>query len=405
MSSVAERNLIGSLVLMPVNYREVRKLVSSEDFENADMGKIFDGIGNMVARGEGVDQISVGNRFAEWGVTIYDSTQIFEWAIAEVYAAPATEYAKKVRNDSITRKLRVVASTIMEKINRVHEPLDVAIDVSNYVDAIRENVSSGELTTKVLGDVLEGEDGYDWLIPGLIERQDCLIVTGPEGFGKTTFIRQLTILAAAGINPITFEKIQPVKVLVIDAENTERQWRRAVRYMTHQAARVGSVDPRKTIHIAAGRRIDLTKGSHLSEIHNLVDIHKPDMLMIGPLYKLVPKAINNDDDATPLIVALDSLRDRGLSLIMEAHAGKTTNLDGDRDLRPRGSAALLGWPEFGFGLTPVVNEPMKVKLVRWRGDRDNRSWPKILMKGGEWPWMPEEAFVPYKEPSSEVWLG
>lgn len=405
MSSVAERNLIGSLVLMPVNYREVRKLVSSEDFENADMGKIFDGIGNMVARGEGVDQISVGNRFAEWGVTIYDSTQIFEWAIAEVYAAPATEYAKKVRNDSITRKLRVVASTIMEKINRVHEPLDVAIDVSNYVDAIRENVSSGELTTKVLGDVLEGEDGYDWLIPGLIERQDRLIVTGPEGFGKTTFIRQLTILAAAGINPITFEKIQPVKVLVIDAENTERQWRRAVRYMTHQAARVGSVDPRKTIHIAAGRRIDLTKGSHLSEIHNLVDIHKPDMLMIGPLYKLVPKAINNDDDATPLIVALDSLRDRGLSLIMEAHAGKTTNLDGDRDLRPRGSAALLGWPEFGFGLTPVVNEPMKVKLVRWRGDRDNRAWPKILMKGGEWPWMPEEAFVPYKEPSSEVWLG
>lgn len=405
MSSVAERNLIGSLVLMPVNYREVRKLVSSEDFENADMGKIFDGIGNMVARGEGVDQISVGNRFPEWGVTIYNSTHVFEWAVAEVYAAPATEYAKKVRNDSITRKLRIVASTIMEKINRVHEPLDVAIDVSNYVDAIRENVSSGELTTKVLGDVLEGEDGYDWLIPGLIERQDRLIVTGPEGFGKTTFIRQLTILAAAGINPITFEKIQPVKVLVIDAENTERQWRRAVRYMTHQAARVGSVDPRKTIHIAAGRRIDLTKGSHLSEIHNLVDIHKPDMLMIGPLYKLVPKAINNDDDATPLIVALDSLRDRGLSLIMEAHAGKTTNLDGDRDLRPRGSAALLGWPEFGFGLTPVVNEPMKVKLVRWRGDRDNRAWPKILMKGGEWPWMPEEAFVPYKEPSSEVWLG
>lgn len=403
--SKAEENLLGSLILMPANYRDVRRLVSADDFENSDMGKIFDGIGNMIARGEGVDQISVGNRFAEWGIKLFSSPVLFEWAAAEVYAAPATEYAKRVRNDSITRKLKLVAQTIMEKVASVHEPLDVAIDVSNYVDSIREQVSTGELTTKVLGEVLEGEDGYDWLVPGLLERQDRLIVTGPEGFGKTTFIRQLTILAAAGINPITFEKINPVKVLVIDAENTERQWRRAVRYMTTQAARLGTTDPRKTIHIAAGRRIDLTKGSHLSEIHNLVDIHKPDMLMIGPLYKLVPKAINNDDDATPLIVALDSLRDRGLSLIMEAHAGKTTNLDGDRDLRPRGSAALLGWPEFGFGLTPVPNEPSKVKLVRWRGDRDNRSWPKVLMKGGEWPWMPEESFVPYQAPTSEVWLG
>lgn len=403
--SIAEENLLGSLILQPVNYREIRSLVAADDFDNSDKGKIFDGIGRMIAHGIDVDQISVANRFPEWGVQLYREVDVFTWARAEVYAAPATEYAKRVRNDSITRKLKVLAQSITERVSQVHEPIDVAIDVSNYVDAIRENVSSGELTTKVLGEVLEGDDNYDWLVPGLLERQDRLIVTGPEGFGKTTFIRQLSILAAAGLNPITFEKIKPVKVLVIDAENTERQWRRAVRYMTNQAARLGSQDPRKTIHIAAGRRIDITKGSHLSEIHNLVDIHKPDMMMIGPLYKLVPKAINNDDDATPLIVALDSLRDRGLTLIMEAHAGKTTNLDGDRDLRPRGSAALLGWPEFGFGLAPVPNEPMKVKLQRWRGDRDGRNWPKVMMKGGQWPWMPEESFVPYVEPSSEVWLG
>jgi hypothetical protein len=402
--SVAEENLIGSLVLMPANYRDVKALVSEDDFQQADMGKIFEGIGQMIAQGQGVDQISVSNRFSEWGVSLYDSASVFAWARAEVYVAPVSEYAKKVRNDSLTRKLKTIAQSIIQKVAQPHEPLDIAIEVSNYVSTMREGVSTGQIKTKVLGEILQGEDSYDWVIPGLLERQDRLIVTGPEGFGKTTFIRQISILAAAGLNPITFEKIKPVRVLVIDAENTERQWRRAVRYMSEQAGRLGITDPRRTVHVAAGRRIDITKGSHLSEIHNLVDIHKPDILMIGPLYKLVPKAINNDDDATPLIVALDSLRDRGLTLIMEAHAGKSNNLDGDRDLRPRGSAALLGWPEFGFGLKPVPNEPNKVQITRWRGDRDNRNWPKTLVKGGAWPFVPEDGFVPYQVPNTAVEL-
>jgi hypothetical protein len=95
------------------------------------------------------------------------------------------------------------------------------------------------------------------------------------------------------------------------------------------------------------------------------------------------------------------LRDRGLCLIMEAHAGKATNMEGDRDLRPRGSAALLGWPEFGFGLKPVTGDPEKVQLARWRGDRDGRAWPKIIRKGGIWPWMTEENFIAQNAPGSD----
>ena len=296
--SAAEENLLGALILSPKSYREVKTVVSADDFTNIDMGKIFDGIGQMIATGQDVDQITVSNRFAQWGIKLYDMTAPFQWAKAEVYTTSVYEYARAVRNDSIKRKLGLIAQDIMQKLSGVSEPLDVAIDAANLIDDIREGVSSGELKTKVLGEILQGDDSYDWLIPGLLERQDRLIVTGPEGFGKTTFLRQIAILSAAGLNPITFEKIRPIKVLVVDAENTERQWRRAVRGMSDMAARLGVTDPRKTIHIAAGRRIDITKGSHLSEIHNLVDIHKPDMLMIGPLYKLVPKAINSDDDTT-----------------------------------------------------------------------------------------------------------
>jgi replicative DNA helicase len=389
--SKAEQNLLGALILDPRQFKEISKIVASADFEEWFMGRVFDGISEMIATGLQVDQITVHNRWAEWQIKS-DPTQIYNWATAEVYPFMAGEYARAVRRDSVKRSLRHLANDLVLKSSDPSiEPLDVAANAANFIESLRNSSTTGELVTKRLGEILEGDDAYDWLIPGLLERQDRLIVTGPEGFGKTTFIRQIAILAAAGINPMTFDRITPIRVLVVDAENTERQWRRAVRNMTEMAARLGSADPKETMHIAAGHRIDVTKGSHLSEIHRLIDTHKPDMVMIGPLYKLVPKAITNDDDAAPLIVALDSLRERGVCLIMEAHAGKAQSQEGERDLRPRGSAALLGWPEFGFGLRPTADKEV-VAISRWRGDRDERNWPKKMRRGGRWPWIPEELF-------------
>jgi replicative DNA helicase len=389
----AEKALLGALILDSRKYRDAAKLVQGSDFTTVVGQKVFQGIGEMVSQGLPVDQITVSNRWAEWDIQGTHHAVVHDWVEDAKYISAANEYASAVRNDSLRRTLRLVAESIMQRSSDSGiEALDIATQASNMLEQLRSGATSGVLEAKLLSEILEGDDAYDWLIPGLLERQDRLIVTGPEGFGKTTFIRQIAILAAAGINPMTFDRIKPIRVLVVDAENTERQWRRAVRGMSEMAASLGSADPRKTIHVSAGKRIDLTKGSHLSEIHQLVDIHKPDMLMIGPLYKLVPRAIQTDDDATPLIVALDSLRERGLCLIMEAHAGKSVSDGGERDLRPRGSAALLGWPEFGFGLRPMGSDPNMVTLSRWRGDRDERSWPKKLRRGGRWPWIPNELY-------------
>ena len=72
---------------------------------------------------------------------------------------------------------------------------------------------------------------------------------------------------------------------------------------------------------------------------------------------------------------------------MEAHAGHGRGVDGTRDLRPRGSAALLGWPEFGLGIAPDPDDASLSRVVRWRGDRDERDWPEALRRGGPLPWM------------------
>ena len=208
------------------------------------------------------------------------------------------------------------------------------------------------------------------------------MVTGSEGLGKSVFLRQLVICAAAGVHPFRpSEAIPPAKVLVIDAENTTLQWSRGARRITNLAAHMGSADPRKSVMVSAGVRIDLTTRPDANQVHKLIDQYKPDILYIGPLYKLVPRAISTDDDAAPLIETLDGFRERGISLVMEAHAGHSKGLGGERDMRPRGSSALLGWPEFGFGLSRHDEAEDMAWFSPWRGQREARDWPKLLRRG------------------------
>lgn len=254
---------------------------------------------------------------------------------------------------------------------------------------------SEKLSPKPLDEILSMDTSHDWLVPGLLERRDRFVLTGTEGMGKSHMLRQICVTTASGLHPFTLGRfVDPVKVLVVDAENSEKQWARGARYITDLAARKGQVDPRSNIVVSAGVRLDFTLQSNINEIHKLLDEHDPDILYIGPLYKLVPKAINTDDDAAPVIAALDSFRERGVTMLMEAHAGHTKLTDGKRDLRPRGSAALLGWPEFGFGIQPDVANPGFAELVRWRGEREEREWPSTLYKGkpGELPWEPGDIF-------------
>lgn len=250
---------------------------------------------------------------------------------------------------------------------------------------------SAKLEPVPLRTILAREVEHDWIVPGLLERGDRLVLTGTEGTGKSYLLKQLSIALGSGLHPFAEGKDpEPQRVLVIDAENSEAQWQRTARYMATYGATRGTADPHDTITVSAGRRLDLTKRADVNEVHKHIDATNPTVLYIGPLYKLVPKGITSDDDAAPLIASLDSFRERGLVLLMEAHAGHGRTTGGDRDLRPRGSSALLGWPEFGMGLRGSDTGGRIVDVVRWRGDREKREWPDALRRGygGEWPWMP-----------------
>lgn len=380
----AERFVIGACLLSADAVRFAEAIIHPSDFYRPQLGDAFEVMSGMRTAGEPIEPYSVAVKLKGRRVQGLEFQELFSMMEATPSAHTVEHYAKEVREKAVKRALRAAGQKLMQQAGEDFTPPAKALsDTLEALRAIRENTPGSSLRAKKLAEILAVEEQRDWIVEGLLERGDRMIITGHEGLGKTTWIRQMAILFAAGINPITLDHIDPVQVLVVDVENTESQWRHEVRGMTVNAAKYGQTDPAASLDVVCTGRLDVTKDKGLGAIHRLVDEHSPQILFIGPIYKLVPHGISNDDDAAPLITALDSLRDRGLAMIMEGHSPKASSGNA-RDLSPRGSAALMGWPEFGFGLAPDGDG---AAVTRWRGDRDrNRHWPHQLHKGGPFPW-------------------
>jgi replicative DNA helicase len=382
--------VIGSCLLTPDSVRFAASILEPEDFFSHVHRDVFQAIVQLQKNGDPVEPFSVWTKAQENGTRGLSVADLHRMIEGTGSSASISFYADQVKEAASRRKLAAIATKLMREAS--DETSHPSQSAQAAADAIK-NIGAGRqrMTTKTLAEILAVEEDHEWLIPGLLERGDRLVLTGFEGGGKTTWIRQMVICMAAGIHPTTLNHLdKPLTVLVVDAENMENQWRAQTRRMSVTAARHGLVDPTSNIHIHAKGRIDITKDATLGEVHRLIDEHEPDVLAIGPLYKLVSTGINNDQEAAPLIMALDSLRERGVVLIMEGHAAKGNSQNAQRDLAPRGSAALMGWPEFGFGLHPDANDPDKSLVTKWRGDRESgRQWPKELYRGGPFPWTGE----------------
>ena len=391
----AERDVIGAALLDPDLIRSLSEEVSPEDFYQPAHEHVWRVLLRRWLAQDPISEVLVAQEIAEahsvsWARTRgVDFVALFDMkAAVGAFPATARHHARLIHEGAMRRRIERFAVRLRQASNSSISLPELMTVAREEFEAVKRSTST-DMQSITLGELLEGTDEYDWVLPHLMERGDRVIITGAEGGGKTTLGRQVCVLAAAGINPITFEDIPPVRVQVVDCENTERQWRRKVRPMTIRAAGLGAVDPRVAMNLSFPGRIQITSEKHLGAIHRLLDRNKPDMLYIGPIYKMSNGGLNSEEDAAGVLAALDSIRERGVSLVIEAHAGHTLNGEkGTRNLRPRGSSALLGWPEIGFGLRTDPEAPNESIVERWRGDRDEMAWPSRFKRGGDWPWTP-----------------
>ncbi|MFF1360671.1 AAA family ATPase [Streptomyces sp. NPDC058297] len=399
----AERSVLGAL-LSPGDaadavFMEIVEQLEAADFYAPRHQVVYEVACTLRARREPCDPITVARELTRRGDLNRVGGAVYLHVLLDsvptLYAS--VEHAKVVRDAALLRSVAEAGTRAVASARAAND--DPAAIAERAVEEMRAARDRGLATADAplldLGTFLaETPEEPDWVIPGVLARWDRLIITGGEGGGKSLLLRQIMMRAAAGLHPWKKAKIKPVRCMLIDAENSRDQARPWLGQMAKAAKdQDAAIDPKSvTVEFLVERGIDLGRPADRAYLARRIERAAPDLIVIGPLYKLVMSGNPNDEEtARVLMSALEMLRtvSKGAALLIEAHSphaapGKR------RDLRPIGSSLWLRWPEFGFGISPA-NEVGATDLrlmdwVPWRGARSERVWPEQFCEGHPWPW-------------------
>jgi replicative DNA helicase len=420
---LAEQALIGSMLAAPSVATPAFMTLPAAAYFAEKHKALASVIQDMVAKQIPVDPITVLQQVSDLGILgrigggpyLISLMQATPSAInADYWAEWLSElYGRRLLHEACEREMQRLDALgeagertgVADSVNRLRSEME---DVLAYSAGSRaEQVTS-------MADFLEQISSWDWIVPGLFERRDRLVVTGDEGGGKSMLMAQISCAMAGGIHPFTSAPIPgdpEIRVTIIDCENSAGQSRRRFRDVVRRVNLL-----RETFGLPAAdwtKRMSIefrTDGVDLMAAHDVAWLERyvaattPDVLVIGPLYKLHHEDMNSEPAARAMVGVLDSIRARHDCMILtEAHAGHGKSESGKRLMRPRGSSLFLGWPEFGFGIRGTDQQGC-AEFVPWRGQREQRAFPQQMCWGHRdaLPWKPSQEYFDEPDPG---WRG
>jgi len=409
----AEQALLGAAMEHPDIVGSVLRAVPFDAWyvpKHADLAAVLldlmaaGAVDATIVLGEVMERGLVGKLPADYLLTLIQRPWIAEHA---------PDYAARVRELGARRKLTEHARRLAQRLDAGWESgdeTDATTAIKQFrgaLDEVEQQAASQVYVPLSMAELLQGEDTHDWLIPGLLERGERIILTGGEGHGKSVLCSQIAACLAGGLHPFTGRPLgsggHQIRVLVVDCENNALQTRRRYRRLISTVDDIRShhvlsrVDWRTSMFVELRPGgVDLLSGRDVSWLERCVAAVSPHLLLLGPLYQLHHSNMNDETAARELVYAIDGIRVRhNVALLTEAHAGHAEDGRGDRRMRPSGSSLWLRWPEFGYGLRRAKeaknpDRPEIVDVVAWRGSREERAWPRQLVHGKNLPWRPYE---------------
>lgn len=239
--------------------------------------------------------------------------------------------------------------------------------------------------------------------PAGLRRVRCITVDSPDHSWlagehlipthNSTLLKLLAVAGAAGLHPFLRTRLRngPIRSLIVDIENrpgtVQRQLRLATSPLTYRRMPI----PNVAVMSRPGGWDLLARAPRL-ELDRLLAKAKPDLVVIGPAYKLWDRSVDQFAAIAEIVGILDQLQMRhGFGLVIEHHQPVAVG-NRARVMRPEGPGTWMRWPEAGIGIhKPDIDGGItRHKIELWRQPRDPSWWPTTLERGrpdvpGSWP--------------------
>lgn len=390
----AERALLGSVLIAPYNVlTEARWVVQAGDFYKPSHQWTWEAMIELHKLGQPVDIVTVSDRLRD---RVADpAAELWDMQNDTPASSRWRYYADVIIRTATSRRLIGIAADASLAARTSGDPYEVAANLEQDLLALSRQSGAPPDDLMWSDRVAELSDDVmpQWVVPGWLRQGDRTVLVAGEGVGKSVWTHQMAEMVAQGVNPMwPTHRFDPTPTLVIDLENPDYVRRERVRNMHGRLRRRLGDSYIEEMCAIWGRPsgIDLRSRSTAREIDAALNLVRPGLVILSPLYKSFRKKGREDheDAAAEMQEILDDLRARyGFALIIEHHAPKGSG--GARDMVPFGSSLWQRWPEYGVTLAPTNDEGSEAKVSRYRGDRvRTKSWPKFIHWGGPagWPW-------------------
>lgn len=397
----SEAMLCAALIESPTEYENVRWL-DKDRFWNSANRSLYVAICWVLDHHPGIEPDRVPG-YVRQLLADYKQTDALARMVAlsgayPVVPALATNYAHAIHEAHQHEVLRD-AVTEMARITAMDLDLDTK---ATRLDEMWTRVL-GEATAQSGWQPVEGlhtvnefmetsDHDYEWVIPGMLERQERFMLIAPEKAGKTVLTRQVALTLASGRHPFHVKQEVPImRTLLVDLENPAGVARRDFRRQVDQMEEVWSTENENAyvLHRPAG--IHLGDPADRNILRQVIDRLRIDLLCISPIYKAYDGLDQSwEEQAFGVQKPLDKLReDFNLAIWMEHHA--PWGEKGARELRPIGSSRWGRWLDYQAALVPETPKP-PFTTMEWRAiRRDERKMaPRRLIRSTTGAsWVPE----------------
>lgn len=387
-----ERWLLGSALLRPERLPVEALALEPGDFAGPGHTELWAVIVDLLTAGEEGGVAPVAARIRARGSNRPDLVQWLYGLLDVPSVTGIGGLARGIRLEAVARRFKIELANTAQELN------------SENVEASAERISAlasrFTLEAEPTASLPRGLTTYDhldlaavrkpWVIPGFLRQGWRYVLVAGEGVGKGVLLRQVAICTHNGVNPFTFRPMRPARTLTVDLENPDE-------VIAHQRDLVW-----RRLQMVAGASLAVpvfrrTNGLNIRDPRQFRELEKvivttaPELVVIGPLYKLFRSKPGEqwDQVAADVQERIDELRARhGFALMIEHHAPSGTG-QGKRELVPFGAAMWKWWPEFGHALRRD-GETNRYKRERFRGDRIKVPWPDAFDRSedGGWPWVP-----------------